>query len=127
VFFHAREDWLKRQLPTGQRRVVSGKVELFDGIAQMVHPDHILRSRRRTRSRPSSPSIPLTGALTQKQVAKAAAGAVERAPDLPEWIDGELCRREGWPDWPRGGARGPCAGAGRGSSAGCTRAAAARL
>ena len=26
-------------LPTGARRVVSGKVELFDGIAQMVHPD----------------------------------------------------------------------------------------
>ena len=30
-------------LPTGQRRLVSGKVELFDGIAQMVHPDHVLR------------------------------------------------------------------------------------
>ena len=30
-------------LPAGQRRVVSGRVEIFDGIAQMVHPDHILR------------------------------------------------------------------------------------
>ncbi len=24
VFFHAREDWLSKQLPSGQRRVVSG-------------------------------------------------------------------------------------------------------
>ena len=35
VFFHARPDWLAKLLPTGQRRVVSGKVELFDGVAQM--------------------------------------------------------------------------------------------
>jgi RecG-like helicase len=42
VFFHARADFLRKQLPTGQRRIVSGKIELFDGMAQMVHPDHIL-------------------------------------------------------------------------------------
>ena len=43
VFFHARGDYLSKLLPTGQRRVVSGKVELFDGLAQMVHPDHAVR------------------------------------------------------------------------------------
>ena len=32
VFFHARKDWLERELPVGQQRIVSGKVELFDGI-----------------------------------------------------------------------------------------------
>ena len=37
-------DYLQKLLPTGQRRLVSGKVELFDGIAQMVHPDHVLRA-----------------------------------------------------------------------------------
>jgi ATP-dependent DNA helicase RecG len=57
VFFHARGDWLKRQLPDRAAPVVSGKVELFDGVAQMVHPDHILRWRRRATSRPSSRSI----------------------------------------------------------------------
>ena len=34
--FHARGDFLQKLLPTGQRRLISGKVELFDGIAQMV-------------------------------------------------------------------------------------------
>jgi ATP-dependent DNA helicase RecG len=47
------------------------------------------------------PVYPLTRGLTQKQVAKAAAGAVARAPDLPEWIDPALKAREGWPDWRR--------------------------
>jgi ATP-dependent DNA helicase RecG len=99
VFFHAQPDWLKRQLPTGQRRVVSGKVELFDGIAQMVHPDHIVTSEEAGEIPAFEPVYPLTGGLTLKQVAKAAAGALERAPDLPEWIDAELRRREGWSDW----------------------------
>lgn len=41
VFFHPRKDWIESQLPAGARRLVSGKIELFDGMAQMVHPDHI--------------------------------------------------------------------------------------
>jgi ATP-dependent DNA helicase RecG len=50
------------QLPTGQRRVVSGKVELFDGIAQMVHPDHILRPEEAGEIPAFEPVYPLTGA-----------------------------------------------------------------
>jgi ATP-dependent DNA helicase RecG len=65
----------------------------------MVHPDHIVRVEETGEIPDFEPVYPLTGTLTQKQVAKAAAGAAERAPDLPEWIDAELKRREGWPDW----------------------------
>ena len=36
VYFHAKGDYLQKLLPTGQRRVLSGKVETFDGVAQMV-------------------------------------------------------------------------------------------
>jgi ATP-dependent DNA helicase RecG len=127
VFFHAREDWLKRQLPTGQRRVVSGKVELFDGIAQMVHPDHIVTVEEAGEIPAFEPVYPLTGSLTQKQVAKAAAGALERAPELPEWIDPALCKARGLARLDRRGPRGPCARARRRPPARCARAAAARL
>src|SRR3546814_1780479 len=41
VFFNGREDFLKRSLPEGETRVVSGTVELFDGRPQMTHPDRI--------------------------------------------------------------------------------------
>ncbi len=99
VFFHARGDWLEKQLPTGQRRVVSGKVELFDGIAQMVHPDHILRPGEADSLPAFEPVYPLTQGLTQRLMAKAAAATVERAPDLPDWIDPALKAREGWPGW----------------------------
>ncbi len=99
LFFHAREDWLARELPTGQRRVVSGKVELFDGLAQMVHPDHILRLEEAGDLLAAEPVYPLSAGLTQKAMARAARGAVARAPDLPEWINPDLLAREGWPSW----------------------------
>ena len=98
VFFHARQAWVESQLPLGETRVVSGKVELFDGLAQMVHPDHVLR--------PSDPPPaafepvwPLAGGLTQRNLAKAVAAALDRVPPLPEWIEPSLKAREGWPDW----------------------------
>ncbi|OHC46619.1 MAG: ATP-dependent DNA helicase RecG [Rhodobacteraceae bacterium GWE1_64_9] len=99
VFFHARADYLTKLLPTGQKRLVSGRVELFDGIAQMVHPDHVLRPEEAAELPAYEPVYPLTAGLTQKQVTKAAQFALIRTPDLPEWIDGPLKRREGWPDW----------------------------
>ncbi|MBI1217786.1 MAG: ATP-dependent DNA helicase RecG [Rhodobacteraceae bacterium] len=99
VFFHARADYLQKLLPTGQRRLVSGKVELFDGIAQIVHPDHVLRPEEAGDLPAFEPVYPLTAGITQKGMAKAAASALARAPVLAEWIDGALKVREGWPDW----------------------------
>jgi len=97
VFFHARADYLQKLLPTGQRRIVSGRIELFDGIAQMAHPDHVLRPEEAGDLPAFEPVYPLTAGLTQKLVAKAVEGAMARLPALPEWIDGPLLAREGWP------------------------------
>jgi len=97
VFFHAREDWLKKQLPTGQRRLISGKLEVFDGVAQIVHPDHILRPEEAGDIPAYEPVYPLTAGITQKTIFKAAQSALARLPDLAEWIDPGLLAREGWP------------------------------
>ncbi|MCF2870597.1 ATP-dependent DNA helicase RecG [Octadecabacter sp. G9-8] len=99
VFFRSHGDYLRKQLPTGQRRVVSGKVELFDSIAQMVHPDHILTPDDAADIPPFEPVYPLTGTMTQKAMFKATADALSDLPDLPEWIDPALREREKWPTW----------------------------
>jgi len=99
VFFHAKGDYLERLLPPGQRRVLSGKVETFDGIPQMVHPDHVLLPHEAGTLPPYEPVYPLTAGVTLKQVQKAVQSALARTPDLPEWIDPGLKAREGWPDW----------------------------
>lgn len=99
VFFHARGDYLKKVFPTGQKRLVSGRVEIFDGVAQMVHPDHILRAEEAKELPGFEPVYPLTAGITQKVMLKASGAVLARLPDLPEWIDPALKAKEGWPAW----------------------------
>ena len=99
IFFHARADYLQKLLPTGQKRVVSGKVEIFDGIAQMVHPDHVVTIDDADDIPAFEPVYPLHAGISQKLMYRATRAGLEMAPDLPEWIDAALKSREGWPDW----------------------------
>ncbi|WP_298848362.1 ATP-dependent DNA helicase RecG [uncultured Ruegeria sp.] len=99
VFFHARGDYLKKVLPEGSRRVVSGKLELFDGLAQMVHPDHMLPVEQAQEIPEFEPVYHLTQGLTQKTAFKASRSALARAPELGEWIDPAQVAQQNWPDW----------------------------
>ena len=99
VFFHARQDYLMKLLPIGARRVVSGKLELFDGMAQMVHPDHVLPPEEAADIPTFEPVYHLTQGITQKSMFKAVQGAISRTQPLADWIDPAQKAREGWPDW----------------------------
>ncbi|CUH80458.1 ATP-dependent DNA helicase RecG [Tropicibacter naphthalenivorans] len=99
VFFHGRSDYLTRVLPEGERRIVSGRMELFDGVAQMVHPEHILPVDEAHSLPGYEPVYPLTSGVTQKTMVKAMADALTRIPDLPEWIDPAQHAAKDWPTW----------------------------
>ena len=99
VFFHGRSRYLEAQLPEGSRRVVSGKLELFDGLAQMVHPDHMLPVEEAHEIPEYEPVYSLTHGVTQKTMYKAAQSALSRMPELDEWIDPAQMLKENWPAW----------------------------
>lgn len=99
VFFHARGDYWQRQLPEGARRIVSGRVELFDGVAQMVHPDFAVPEDQLAQIPAFEPVYPLTGGVTQKLMYKATRAALARVPDMAEWIDPAQRAQGGWPDF----------------------------
>ncbi len=99
VFFHARPDYLRRVLPEGEVRVVSGRVERFRGAVQITHPDHIATLGELKKLQAVEPVYPLTAGLTHKPMVKAVRAALDRAPDLPEWIDPAFLRRQGWASW----------------------------
>ncbi len=99
VFFHAREDWLQRQLPISEDRVVSGRLEAFDNILQMVHPDHIIRLGEESELPLFEPVYPLTQGISQKVMTKAVRGSVELIADLGEWIEPSVLAAESWPTW----------------------------
>ena len=104
VFFHAREDYLMKVLPPGETRVVSGTLERFGREIQITHPDHIGTIDDVARLQAVEPVYPLTAGLTLKPLAKAVQAALERAPELPEWLDEAFRKRRGWGDW-RGSLR----------------------
>lgn len=99
VFFHARGDYWQRALPEGSRRIVSGRVELFDSIPQMVHPDFTVAEDEADSIPQFEPVYPLTHGVTQKLMYKATRGAVALIPPMGEWIDPGQLAKAGWPDF----------------------------
>jgi ATP-dependent DNA helicase RecG len=99
VFFHAKGDYLSKQLPVGEMRVVSGRIERFRDQIQMTHPDHIVRPEELASLASVEPVYRLTTGLTPKVMTKAVRGALDKMPELPEWLDEALLKREGWAAW----------------------------
>lgn len=99
VFFHAREKYLLEQLPEGETRIISGKVDVFGKETQMTHPDYMVKVEDRDSLPAIEPVYPLTTGLSTKVMNKAIRGALERLPDLPEWLDDAHKQQEKWPDW----------------------------
>lgn len=99
TYFHARPEYLMRLLPPGSRRLVSGRVELFDGVPQMTHPDHVVEPSESGTIPEYEPVYPLTAGVTQKIMTRSVANALAKTPELAEWIDQALVAREGWPAW----------------------------
>jgi ATP-dependent DNA helicase RecG len=99
VYFHARPDWLERQLPVGELRVISGTVEHFGAEIQISHPDYVVPPADLDSVMTVEAVYPLTAGLAARPVAKTVRAALELAPDLPEWQDPEWFARQDWPAW----------------------------
>ncbi|MEP1930437.1 MAG: ATP-dependent DNA helicase RecG [Roseibium sp.] len=99
VFFHPRRDWLEKTFPEGERRIVSGRVEWFNERPQMVHPDYSLKPEEADAMPTIEPVYPLTAGLASKTLQKAMKAALDRVPQLPEWLNGPYLRQTGWPDF----------------------------
>ena len=99
VFFHAERKFIDKQLPVGELRFVSGRIERYGETLQMAHPDYIVSPEARDGLPMLEPVYPLTAGLLGKVLIKAARQAVERVPDLPEWQESHWLAARGWPDF----------------------------
>jgi ATP-dependent DNA helicase RecG len=90
--------WAKRQLPLGEKRVVSGKLEAYGDEWQIIHPE-VAELGKGPQPAVREPVYPLTEGLTNRRLGELAREALERAPELPEWIEPGLLSREAWRDW----------------------------
>ena len=87
VFFLANPDWIERSLPLGETRWISGRIELYDGRRQMVHPDRVLDEAGLARLPAFEAVYGLTEGLQARYVMRATDEALARLPALPEWQD----------------------------------------
>jgi len=99
IFFHARPDYLIKTLPEGERRLVSGRVEDYDGGRQMTHPDYIVSHEKADDLPLHEPIYPLTAGLTAAVARRAVTQAIERTPELVEWQDLAWLKAKDWPSW----------------------------
>ncbi len=99
VFFHAHEDYLQKNLPVNETRVISGKLETFGSGLQMTHPDHIGTLAEIDQLKAVEAVYPLTAGLNLKTITKVVNGALDQVPELTEWIDPSLMAREKWLEW----------------------------
>ncbi|WP_147178108.1 MULTISPECIES: ATP-dependent DNA helicase RecG [Alphaproteobacteria] len=97
TFFRVRGNWLEKALPIDETIIVSGKVDWFNGRPSMVHPDVMVKASEAENLPLVEPVYPLTAGLTPKVLRKAIEHALERVPEMPEWIDAALAARQGFP------------------------------
>lgn len=99
AFFNAKPDYIATALPAGTQRIISGTIEIYDGVRQMTHPDVIALPEKLHDIARLEPTYPLTYAMTQRQLRMWVDQALQKLPDLPEWIDESFLQQRGWKSW----------------------------
>ena len=97
VYFN-NPGWAKKSLPMGQTRIVSGKLEQYGDEWQIIHPE-VAQEGKGPQPAVREPVYPLTEGITNKRIGELCAIALERAPELPEWIEPSLAARQAWRPW----------------------------
>src|SRR6185437_9223393 len=77
---------------------VSGKLEAYGDEWQIIHPE-VSEPGKGPQPAIREPVYPLTEGLTNRRLGELVREALERSPDLPEWIEPGLVSREAWRGW----------------------------
>jgi ATP-dependent DNA helicase RecG len=98
TYFRAQPGYVEKLLPVGSKRYVSGTVQMYDGMLQITHPDRVVDEAGFAKLSGIDPVYPLTEGLALGSLRRAMAQALQKLPELPEWISPEVIRRCKFPD-----------------------------
>lgn len=96
IFFKIYADSIAKNLPVGAFRYISGKLEKFNNTLQMTHPDYIVQEQDVAKLPKFETVYPLTAGLSNKMLNNYINQALGKTPNLPEWLDDEFIRKQGW-------------------------------
>jgi ATP-dependent DNA helicase RecG len=98
TYFRAQPGYVEKLLPVGAKRYVSGTAQMYDGTLQITHPDRVVDEAGFAKLSGIDPVYPLTEGLALGSLRRAITQALQKLPDLPEWISPEVIRRCKFPD-----------------------------
>jgi ATP-dependent DNA helicase RecG len=93
TYFRSPPGYVEKLLPVGAKRYVSGTAQMYDGTLQITHPDRVVDEEGFAKLSGIDPVYPLTEGLALGSLRRAMAQALQKLPDLPEWISPEVIRR----------------------------------
>ncbi len=99
VYFKAYEATLQKQFPVGEKIIVSGTLDDFNGKKQITHPEYVLPVSRKEEIPKVEAVYNLTAGLPSKSLRKSIQLALSRVPELPEWIDESYLKKQNWINW----------------------------
>jgi len=97
TFFRAKPGYVEKLLPVGAKRYVSGTLQMFDGVPQIVHPERVVDEAAFAQLSGIDPVYPLTQGLALGSLKRAMAQGLQKLPQLPEWIEADVLSRCGFP------------------------------
>lgn len=89
VFFKVYADSIEKNYPLGGKRAISGKLEYFNGMWQMSHPDYSIPAEMLPQIMRLEPVYPLTAGVTNKMVCRLVENGLKNVPSLPEWLSSD--------------------------------------
>jgi len=99
VHFKIEPARIEQMLPVGATRWLCGRISLYDGMRQMTHPDRILDAAGLARLPAVEQVYPLVEGLAAGHLRRSLEAALQRVPDLPEWIPDAVLAGRGWPSF----------------------------
>ncbi len=87
IFFKIYQDSINKNLPIGASKIISGKIQNFNNILQMSHPEYIVDPTETSKILEIEPIYPLTAGISNKFMTKVKNQALKLLPPLDEWID----------------------------------------
>ena len=99
AYFRGSDEMLRRMWPVGQTRLVSGEIKFYEGMRQMLHPDHVVDPSKGEAPPAVEPIYPLTQGLSGRMLSRTILAALDTLPETPEWLEPSTVKAHDWPDF----------------------------
>ncbi len=99
IYYAYHENYLKSKFIIGAHLIISGKLDIFNGQPQIVHPDYIVNPNQINSIPLFEPIYPLTSGLFNKNIINNLSEILVNLKDIPEWLNEDIIKSKQWISW----------------------------